>query len=280
MTADVIPNGLDEFLHVVKRATTQALLGEVSEPAFDQIEPGTGRGGKVQVKTRMATQPTLDAGVLVGSVVVHDQVHVQFARRLLVDALQEADELLMPVLRHAVADDRAIQRPQGRKQGGGAVSLVVVRHRATAARLHRQARLASVESLNLALFIDAEHQRLVGRVQVKADDVDELFNKLRIATHLERRHPVWPQPMLLPNPAHGRFANALRFGHQAGAPMRRVGRLAVQRGLHNRRPLDPPRTRQPAAVAVNQHPHHHPRSVRRQPSTVARFVHGVDRRQV
>jgi len=35
----------------------------------------------------MATQPTLDTGMLVGGVVVHDQVQVQFARRLLVDAL-------------------------------------------------------------------------------------------------------------------------------------------------------------------------------------------------
>ncbi len=46
------------------------------------------------------------------------------------------------------------------------------------------------------------------------------------------------------------------------------------------RSLDPPRTRHPSAVAVNQQPHHHARIVRRQPSPVALFVAGVNRRQV
>jgi len=237
MTADVIRNGLDEFLDVAEGSATRALLGEVSKPAFDPIEPGTGRGGKVQVKARMATEPTLDTGMLVGGVVVHDQVQVEFARCLLVEALQEADKFLMPVLRHAVPDDGAVERTQSREQGRRAVALVVVRHGAAAARFHRQARLGSVESLNLALFIDTEHQRLVGRVLVKANDVDELLDKLRIAAHLERRLPVRPQAMLLPNAAHGRFADVLRLGHQAGTPTRGVGRLAAQGGFHNRRSL-------------------------------------------
>ena len=97
---------------MAKRTATEALVGEVAKPAFDQIEPRTGDGGKAQVKTRMATQPTIDAGMLVGSVTFHDQMHVQVARRLLSDAVQETDEFLMPVLRHAVPDDDA-QRAQG-----------------------------------------------------------------------------------------------------------------------------------------------------------------------
>jgi len=54
MTADVIADGLDQLLHVAERAATQALLGQVSKPAFDQIEPGTGRGHEAQVKARVA----------------------------------------------------------------------------------------------------------------------------------------------------------------------------------------------------------------------------------
>ena len=54
-------------------------------------------------------QPALDASMLVGGVVVHDQVQVEFFRSLLVDALQEADEFLMSVLRHTVTNDLAIQ---------------------------------------------------------------------------------------------------------------------------------------------------------------------------
>src|SRR5579862_7581335 len=116
----------------------------------------------------MAMQPTLDTRMLVGRVVVHDQVQVPVVGRLLVEALEEADKFLMPVLWHAVTDHRAIERTQRREQGGGAVASVVMSHRAAAAGLQRQTRLSSVEGLNLALLINAEHQSFIGRVQVKA----------------------------------------------------------------------------------------------------------------
>ena len=235
MPADVIANGLDQLLDVVERIAPQSPLGEVTKPAFDQVEPGTGRGSKVQVKARMAMQPMLDAGMLVRGVVVHDQVQVPFAGRLLIEAFQEADKFLMPVLRHAVTDHGAIERTQGREQSGGAVARVVVRHRAAAPRLQRQTRLGSVQGLNLALLIDAEHQRFVGRVEVKADHVGELFNEPRIATHLERRHPVGLQIVLLPNSAHGRFADALGFGHHPGAPVRGVRAVGGARWLRQSR---------------------------------------------
>jgi hypothetical protein len=76
MPADVIADRLDEFLYVPEGAATQALLDWVPEPAFDQIEPGTRGGGKVQVKAWMTAQPTLDAWMFVGAVIVHDQVQV------------------------------------------------------------------------------------------------------------------------------------------------------------------------------------------------------------
>jgi hypothetical protein len=85
----------------VERAATQALPRQASKPGFDPIEPGTGRGRKVQVKARVAAQPTLDMGMLVDGTVSHDPVQVHCCGRLLIDALQEAYEFLMPVLRWA-----------------------------------------------------------------------------------------------------------------------------------------------------------------------------------
>jgi len=38
-------------------------------------------------------------------------------------------------------------------------------------RPHRQQRLAAVERLDLRFLIDAQHQRMVGRIEVEADDV-------------------------------------------------------------------------------------------------------------
>jgi hypothetical protein len=47
-------------------------------------------------------------------------------------------------------DDGAVEDVEGNEQRGGTVTLVVVRHRPRASRLHRQPRLGTVERLNLA----------------------------------------------------------------------------------------------------------------------------------
>ena len=113
------------------------------------------------------------------------------------------------------------------------MALVIVSHGSAAARFQQQARLGPIERLVLALFIETEDQRIIGMVQVKGDDVNQLLSKLPITTHLERRQLVGPQGVQLPNAAHCRLADTLRFGHDAGTAVRGVRGSAVQRGFHN-----------------------------------------------
>ena len=66
------------------------------------------------------------------------------------------------------------------------MALVVVRHRGGAAALHRQTRLRAIKRLDLAFLVNAQHQRLVRRVHVEADDVGDFFLELGIVRHFER----------------------------------------------------------------------------------------------
>jgi hypothetical protein len=50
--------------------------GDESEPALDLVEPGRVRGRVVDVKTGPLCQPSPHLGMLMGGVVVHDQVHL------------------------------------------------------------------------------------------------------------------------------------------------------------------------------------------------------------
>ena len=60
---------------------------------------------------------------------------------------------------------------QGRKERGRTVAFVVVSHSAATASFERQARLRSIQSLNLALLIHTEHQGLLRRIQIQSDHV-------------------------------------------------------------------------------------------------------------
>ncbi len=117
--------------------------------------------------SRMVGEPGQDVGVLVGGVVVEDGVDHLAGRHGSLDGRDEADELLMPVARHAAADDLAFEHAEGGEQGRGAVALVVVGHGRAPARLQRQAGLGAVERLDLALLVDGHHHGVAGRVHVQ-----------------------------------------------------------------------------------------------------------------
>ena len=86
----------------------------------------------------------------------------------------------MPVPRRALADDHAGQHVQRGEQGGGAVALVVVGHRLAPPLDHRQRCLGAVERLHGGLLIGAQDDRLLRRIQIKPDDIDQLVLELRI----------------------------------------------------------------------------------------------------
>ena len=60
-----------------KGAATDRLLGDDVEPDLDLIEPGRVGRGEVDVIAGPSGEPAFDLGVLVGAVVVDDEVNVE-----------------------------------------------------------------------------------------------------------------------------------------------------------------------------------------------------------
>ena len=75
------------------------------------------------------------------------------------------------------------------------MALVIVRAPLRHARQHRQDRLCTVERLDLALLVDAEHQRTIRRREIEAYDVADLVHEVRIARQLEPGFPRWLLPI-------------------------------------------------------------------------------------
>jgi hypothetical protein len=185
-----------------KHAAFEAALGQLGEEALDGVEPG-GRGRRVvEHKARMSAEPGSRLGMFVRAVIVEDHVNDLADRHLGLDGIQEPDELLMPVTLHAPPDHLSIEHVEGGKQGGGAVSLVIMGHRPASPRLDRQARLGAVKRLDLALFIDTEHHRVRRRVDIQPDDITQLGDEFRVARQFELPYPVRLEAMRAPDAPH------------------------------------------------------------------------------
>ena len=174
--------------------------------------------GEVQMKTRVLVEPCRHLGMLVGGIVVEHEMEIEFWRSVAVDGSQEAQELLMPVALHALADHRPGGDIEGGEQRGRAMALIIMGHGAGTALLHRQPRRGAVERLDLALLVDAQHHRLVWGAQVEADDILDFLDKSLVIGQLETAHKMRLEPVCVPNPPHTGLAEADGLVDFSGMP--------------------------------------------------------------
>ena len=212
---------------------------------------------------RPPCQPGFDCRRLVGGVIVHDDVDVQPFGDRAVDLFQEVEKLPGPVAPVALADDAAGGDIEGGEERGRAVTLVIVRAPLGHARQHRQDRLSAVEGLDLALFVDTEHQGAVRRRQIEPNDVADLVHEERIARQLEGLRAVRLQAEGAPDAPDRRARKAAFPGHRAQRPMGGVRRRRAERPLDNlghpivrerSRPSRPRLIRQPLDARLEEAP--------------------------
>src|SRR6266446_2062701 len=121
-------------------------------------------------RSRLANQSRISFGLMARGI-VHDDVNVEIGGHMLFDGVEEAAEFLRPVARHAFADDGSGLYVEGGKERGRPVPLIVMGVPFDLPGSHREQRLGAIQRLDLRFLIDAEHQRVVWRVEIEADNV-------------------------------------------------------------------------------------------------------------
>src|SRR5476649_878047 len=99
----------------------------------------------MHVESRVLGSPCLYFGMLMGCIVVSDQMQFLVLGRVAVDLAQEAQPLLVTMFCLALANDTAIERVHRGKQRRHTMALVIVRHRLSATSLERPARLGPIK---------------------------------------------------------------------------------------------------------------------------------------
>jgi len=178
-------DGRFQLVHALKDAAAELFSGELGEEAFDNVEPGAAGRRKVRMESWVLLHPGLHLFVFMRGVVVHDQMDIQVRWRFPVYKLEELDPFLMTVLVHAGRNDPSFGHLDGREQRRRSVALVVVRHRAATAFLYGQFGLRPIEGLNRCLLVCANHQSVLGRVQVQTDHIMHLLFEVGIVANFE-----------------------------------------------------------------------------------------------
>jgi hypothetical protein len=85
VAVDVGADGHDQLFQIAKNAAPQSVLGEIREEALHHVQPRRIGGREVHRETRVPREPALDFGVLMGSVVVADQVEFEMRGHTLIE---------------------------------------------------------------------------------------------------------------------------------------------------------------------------------------------------
>ena len=93
VSSEIQADGVLQCTRAAVAAAPDLLLGECPKPTFDLVDPGGVGRREVQVEPGMAQQPTLDKRRLVRAVIVEDQMDLEVAWNLGIDAIQELAKL-------------------------------------------------------------------------------------------------------------------------------------------------------------------------------------------
>src|SRR5437667_2734549 len=183
----------------------------------------------MQLEARMACQPALDSRMFMGGVIVQNDVDMLAQRNFAVDLLKKFQPLAVGVCLGGVSDDFALQIIQRGKEGDRTVAIVIMGLGTDMPFAQRQTRLAALKSLDLAFLVTTKHHGLLGRIEVKTDDIPKLRLKIRIGGKLKNPRQVRLDFVLTPDPLHGRLGDSQFSSHRAASPSRPT--LRSPRGL-------------------------------------------------
>lgn len=217
VVSDVRLDRGDQVPHMAEHPASQTTGGQVTKPAFNEIQPGTAGGDEVEVEPGVACEPTPHRGMRMRGVVIHDEVQRPGLRGLLVEQLQKPQPFLMAMPRLTGADQLACEGGEQRRR---AMPLVVMGHRGPAPLLQGQPGLSAIQGLDLALLVGAKDQGFVRRIEVEPHHIRQLFDELGIAADLEGAGLMRFEPMRVPDPMDGFRADADHGGQRTGRPVR------------------------------------------------------------
>ena len=185
----------------------------------------------MNVEARASRKPSTGLRMLVRRIVVDDEVRVETRRNRGIDVLQEAQKLLVAMTLPTLRDHLTIGDVESGEQGRRPVPDLVVGYALSVSQPQWQDRLRSFERLDLGLLVDAQHDGIVGRVEVEAEDIANLVDEGRVGGKLEALRTMRLYAEEGEHAGDCRLGEAGLGGGGANRPVRAFRRLLLQNGV-------------------------------------------------
>lgn len=233
LSVEIVLYRVAELSDARVRASSQSVFGEQAEKALDKVEPRSVCRCEVKMESRPFGEPAFDRRRLVRGEIVEHHVDVQLAGNGSFDLSEELFELDRSMSPVALSEDLACFDVERGKQVSRSMPNVVVGLSLGLAQTHGQNGLSALERLNLRFLVDAQHNRVVRRVHIQANDVAHFFDELWVLRETKRFRAVWLKPERSPNSSNRRMAQPKMLGHRARTPMGSSLRSRLQRFGHH-----------------------------------------------
>jgi len=212
-------DSFNQFIDATEDTPSQAVDRKIPEESFDHVEPGCAGRSEVKVESRIASLPGFHSRMLMGGVIIADDVYLLVGGCRFDNQVEEADPFLVPVFFHTGSKDAAVGSIHCSEERGGSVAFVIVSQRFATSFLQWESWLSAIQGLDLALFIAGQHDSVFRRVEIEANDVLELLLEMLVVGELEGSYPVRFDPVRSPYAAYARRANSNFAGHGCPTPM-------------------------------------------------------------
>ena len=140
--------------------------------------------------SRMFGEPGRHLRMFMGGIVVEDGVDHLAGQDGPLDGCDEADKLLMPMARHAAADDLAFEHAERGEQGRVAVAFIIVRGSCAFPPPQRKTRLGPVERLGSGFSRRWSSTAAWREFVIETDDIIKLGGEVGIVGSLEGPDPM------------------------------------------------------------------------------------------
>ena len=202
-----------------KDATGEKIALDFCEPEFDLVEPGGIGGGVMEAHARVGGQKVLHPWGLVGGKVIENDMDRLFGRTGGGQLFQKAHELGAGMARGGFAQNMPRPGVESSVERERAVTKILEAVAFGTTGRERQNGIKPVQGLNGCLFVDTEHRRMLGRVQVKTDYIGGFGLEVGVVAGHIAFQPMRLQSGLLPHAVHQAFADTKVRSQLATRPM-------------------------------------------------------------